>query len=354
MDTFDPTVKPPALDAHEKGYAVIKLRTPGSQYAEHLRNPRTGVWEKTGRTLIATGKEPTGSWQNKRIIDAPTLSGLANYGVNCALSGIVYLDIDTKAVQDPSATTTDAKRDIAMALVAEALGLDTSFLWSCVCNYTLSGGLGVAFRSPEGSKIGTAKGLLGGVLDTRAGWVDAAGSAHGAGQFVGPGSVLNRNAVTGWSTYGGELPPIDSLPVLPESARVYLEDRPAKHREEARASRVARRNRMGVMASDPARELEIFLQCAEAIAHSPDFDVTLRHGCFLAALVCAGLYHDGADYDAAQAAFIEYARHVGENFGQEWVDSSGVVHDWTLDANERLFGQAVNWDAGTRRKLRGE
>lgn len=347
-----PPVDPPALHAHRMGYAVVRLRKAGAEFSEHLRNPRTGKWEKTGRRLAASGKEPMGDWRTDEIMDTRTLAAMSSYGTNCALSGVYYLDLDTKAIPEAVATTIADKRDYVISTVSKYLGMPADDLWAAVCNWTTSGGMGALFALPEGVRLGTLKGLCSGMLDTRGGWVDTTPSGgklvQSAGQFVGPGSTIGTNPVTGWSTYEGELPPIDELPVLPASACAALNTKPERHREVVRAGREKQRQVLGRPAADPMRDLQVFREIAPLIAKRPQFDVELRHGCFNAALLCAGCYHDGATFEDALDAFTVYLQAAGDKFGREWTDASGVHHDWSIDANERLLWQAINHDAKNR------
>lgn len=344
---------PPALCAHDMGYAVIRLRRAGSEFAEHLRNPRTGKWEKTGRNLTAVGKEPMGDWRTQSVTDRRTLAAMSSYGVNCALSGVIYLDLDTKAVPDGVAHTVDDKQSHVIETVSAFLGMHPGDLDAAVCNWTTSGGMGALFaQAADHTPVGTLKGLCGGMLDTRGGWVAHDGSVHSAGQFVGPGSSIGANPVTGWSTYGGELPPIDELPFLADSAVYALTERQERHREVTRTGRVRQRQTLGLPPADPLRDLQAFRECAAIIAEHQSFRVDLRHGCFNAALVCAGAYHDGASFEDAFDALMTYLRCAGDRVGRVWVDQSGVAHDWSLDANERLLWQAINHDAKTRESAR--
>lgn len=138
--------------------------------------------------LRGTTKTPAvKAWQNHT-----TGHGTATaYGINCARTGLVVIDLDTKKTHDgPAAWTAwldDLEREAPPTLEVATPNGDGRARH-------------LIYRAHPTVHVPVAGNILPGV-DLRAGWTDEHGAAQSAGYIVGPGSTIALDDNTGTGTY---------------------------------------------------------------------------------------------------------------------------------------------------------
>lgn len=133
-----------------------------------------------GPTAPKASKAPAvKAWQNH----AAGHGDAAAYGINCARSGLVVIDLDTKHGQDGPAAwaawLADLEREAPATLEQATPNGDGRARH-------------LIYRAHPTVNVPMAGGILPGV-DLRAGWTDEDGTAVSAGYIVGPGSTIVRD-----------------------------------------------------------------------------------------------------------------------------------------------------------------
>ncbi|MCL7428153.1 bifunctional DNA primase/polymerase [Streptomyces sp. YS415] len=168
-----------ALDAAERGWAVLPLRPGGKRPALHGEDVCPGIGDCAGGHR---------KWEQRATIDPDRIRRAwgdlpFNVGIATGPSGLVVVDLDLPKRKSSADTPNGVTTFTALCERAGQAVPTTRTV------RTASGGVHLYFTAPSGARLGNTAGRLGKRIDTRAwgGYVVAPGSLTAAGAYA----VLN-------------------------------------------------------------------------------------------------------------------------------------------------------------------